>query len=361
MAVPSSFVLKTTGFLRGMQVGLLVMALGAAVFIPAALSREYMLFLLALFIIGTGLAILQTASNPYITILGPSESAAKRISIMGICNKVAGAIAPLVLGAIVLNNADELLRTLTTLDLTAKAQVLNELARRVIVPYSVMASLLLLLAFLLRFAKLPEISTEEKTSEFEVGKRPSIRAYPQVILGVVAIFCTVGVEVIAGDTIINYGLYLGISLEEAKRFTSLTLSAMVVGYGIGIVLIPRYLKQEFALTLYSLLGVSLAVLAMFTQGFTSVVCIALLGIANAMLWPAIWPIALTGVGSLTGFVSSLLIMGISGGAILPLLYGRLVMSSNNQMAYWILLPCYLFTAYYGLFGLRLLKRYNSQI
>jgi FHS family L-fucose permease-like MFS transporter len=376
MAIPSAWVLKKTGFKNGMSLGLVLMALGALIFIPAAYSRMFGLFLTGLFVQGTGLAVLQTASNPYVTILGPLESAAKRISIMGICNKIAGVISPLILGAIVLKGMDRFDKTmLDALDGLQRTAMLDELAGRIILPYIIMAVVLVILALLLRFSALPDIDTDKEDASTSSANqsKTSIFQFPQLILGVIAIFVYVGVEVVAVDTIINYGNAQGFSFELSKYFASYTLAAMVLGYIIGIIAIPKYLKQENALMISALLGIVFGVLAIFSAGlhfqttfsFTlagfslvlpfdlSVFFIALLGLANAIMWPAIWPLAIDGLGRFTKIGSSLLIMAIAGGALLPLLYGRMVDVFSPQQAYWILIPCYIFIFYYALSGHKL--------
>jgi len=372
MAIPSSWVLHKTGFKNGMSLGLILMAIGALIFIPAAYSRMYGLFLTGLFVQGTGLAVLQTASNPYVTILGPLESAAKRISIMGICNKIAGVISPIILGAIVLKGMDRFDKNLLgAMDDLQRAMALNELAGRIILPYIVMAVVLVILAFLLRFSTLPDIDTdqEDETTLSANSSKTSIFQFPQLMLGVLAIFVYVGVEVIAVDTIINYGKSVGFSFELSKFFASYTLAAMVLGYIIGIIAIPKQMKQETALMISAVSGVVFSVLAILSQGVyqtsipvellgfsmilpfdLSVFFIALLGLANAIMWPAIWPLAIDGLGRFTKIGSSLLIMGIAGGALLPLLYGRFVDLFNPTQAYWILVPCYLVLFYYAFSG-----------
>lgn len=350
MALPSSWILQKTGFKNGMMLGLIVMAIGTLLFIPAANSREYGLFLLGLFVIGTGLSILQTASNPYITILGPIESAAKRISIMGICNKVAGAIAPLILGAIVLADADTFVADLAGLDAVEKAARLDELARRVIAPYMMMTAVLVALALFVRFSPLQEINPEEESAEGIAGDtRSSVFQYPNLVLGVLAIFCCVGVEVIAGDTIGGYGTTQGIALSEAKNFTSFTLSAMVVGYIIGILAIPKYISQSKALSISAVLGILFAMMAILSSGYNSVLFIALLGLANALVWPAIWPLAIQGLGKFTKTGSAMLIMGIAGGAIMPLVYGAFadMPAFGPKLAYIVLVPLYLFLLFFS--------------
>jgi FHS family L-fucose permease-like MFS transporter len=352
MAVPSAWVLKATGFKKGMSAGLLVMGVGALLFVPAALTRTYGLFLLGLFVQGTGLAVLQTAANPYITILGPRESAAKRISIMGICNKVAGALAPVALGAVALKDADALVKRLGTLDAAAKAAELNALAARVITPYLLMLAVLVLLAVLIYFSSLPEIDTdhEDETVAAANTNKSSVFHFPHLILGALAMFFYVGVEVIAGDTIISYGSSQGIALATAKFFTTCTLVAMIVGYGVGIVAIPRFISQEKALQVSAVTGVVFALGALFTTGYTSVLFISLLGLANSLIFPAIWPLAIEGLGRFTKLGSSLLIMAIAGGAVLPPLSGLLADHSSPQHAYWLVIPCYLFLLFYGVAG-----------
>lgn len=354
MALPSSFILERTGFKKGMALGLLVMAVGALLFVPAAMTRTYGMFLTGLFVIGTGLSLLQTASNPYITIIGPIESAARRISLMGICNKVAGVMAPLVLGAIILGDADELERKMALLDDADRVKMLDELASRVIPPYLVMAASLGALAWMIRWSSLPEIEWAEEKSQPYVFQedKTSVWQFPALILGVVALFFYVGVEVMAGDTIGNFGLAQGIALAEAKHFTSYTLASMVVGYLFGIITIPKYISQAGALALSAITGVLFSVLAILSSGYAAVLFIALLGLSNALMWPAIWPLAIDGLGKFTKTGSALLIMAIAGGAVMPLLYGRLadMPAVGVQQAYWIMVPSYLFILFYSVRG-----------
>jgi len=374
MALPSSFILKKTGFKNGMSLGLWVMGIGALIFIPAAYTRNFGLFLVGLFIQGTGLSILQTASNPYITIIGPRESAAKRISIMGICNKLAGTIAPILLASIVLKDSiilDQALAQAT--DLLQKTALLDEMAQRVISPYVIMAIVLFLLGFMIRVVHLPNIDIDQEDEPETAGEnhKKNVFQYPQLVFGVLALFFYVGVEVIAGDSIIRYGQSLGISIESAKYFTSLTLIGMMIGYIIGIASIPRLISQGNALVVCAFLGIAFSMAAIYTPSslmieipfrdlltFDSVkltipisaLFIAMLGIANSLVWPAIWPLAIDGLGKFTKTASALLIMAITGGALLPLLYGKLAMSYNTQYAYWILVPGYLIILFYALIG-----------
>jgi glucose/galactose transporter len=368
MALPASYIIDKVGYRKGMSLGLIIMALGALVFIPAAESRTYWLFLTGIFIQGAGMTLLQTASNPYITILGPIESAAKRIAIMGIANKVAGALGSVIFGAILLSGIDEIKEKLGTVSASEKSDLLNTMADSVVTPYIVMAVVLFLLGILIRKAPLPHVEAEPiEDSKDGMKSKTSIFQFPHLWLGVIALFLYVGVEVIAGDTIISYGIALDIPVAQAKFFTLFTLMAMVATYALGVFLIPKYITQAFALKVSAILGILLSFCVVFTTGFTSVLFVAALGVANALVWPAIWPLALTGLGKFTKTASALLIMAISGGAILPPLYGALVDSKKEQLlvsgidqtsamaeaasyGYWILLPCYIFILFYAFSG-----------
>lgn len=359
MAPVSTWVLNKFGFKKGMAISLAIMAVGALLFIPAAYARTYLLFLTGLFIMGGGLAILQTASNPYITIIGPVETAAKRISIMGICNKFAGALAPIILGYFLnLGEADKVQQSLATMSPEESAAALDKIALQVVNPYIGIVVVLLVLAFWISRANLPEVKGDEEEDASHhtlTESKQSIFDFPHVILGFVALFMYVGVEVLAGDTIIAYGKYLGIPLETAKFFTSFTMGAMVVGYIIGIIAIPKYLSQEAALKISAILGIFLTAGIVFTDGIVSLTLVGLLGLANSLVWPAIWPLALKGVGKFTSAASGILVMGIAGGAVIPLLYGQLAHFTNSHQAYWIALPCYLFILYYAISGHKVRK------
>lgn len=352
MAPVSTATLRYFGFKNGMAVGLIVMAVGAVLFIPAAMSRTYLLFLIGLFVQGGGLAILQTASNPYITIIGPPESAAQRISIMGICNKFAGGLAPVVLGFFLLSDADGLTERIAALSDVERAAELDALASKVIVPYLGIVAVLVVLAFVIFKSSLPEVDTDaedETVAASNTGKK-SVFEFPHVLLGVLTLFLYVGVEVIAGDTVVSYAASEGVSLAQAKFFTSATMVSMIVGYVVGIIAIPKYIKQERAFVFCAILGLLFSFGALATSGVVSVAFISLLGLANSLMWPAIWPLALAGVGRFTKAASSLLIMGIAGGAIIPLAYGALADQLTPHQAYWIAVPCYLFILYYAVSG-----------
>lgn len=371
MALPAAALLQRIGYKNGIVIGLLIMTVGALIFIPAAQTKLYSIFLAALFVLGTGLTVLQTATNPYIVVIGPRESAAVRISLMGILNKSAGIIAPLIFTAFVLTDMSQFNEArLTALDVNQRLIELEELSSRLIMPYIVMALMLATLAVLIYLSPLPEVdlsSDEDKSTSESKASNKSILQFPHLIMGAITLFLYVGVEVIAGDTIGLYGKEIG--LENFGQLTSYTMAFMVLAYVIGMFIIPKWISQEKALVGSALLGLVFASMIIFGSqdsssvwdtvfawtGVTaipnSVLFVALLGFANALVWPTVWPMALKDLGKHTATGSALLIMGISGGAIFPLLYGAFAeYSGNSQVSYWVMLPCYGFILYYALAG-----------
>ncbi len=361
LALPSSMIISKTGYKNGMAWGLLIMALGSLIFIPAANSRNFGLFLTGLFVQGTGLALLQTASNPYISIIGPIESAAQRISIMGICNKVAGMLSPLILGALFIKNAGKIEEEIVkATDPAIKEKLLNELASRVITPYIIIAIALVLLAIMIKRSSLPEIdpNAEDSTDQTLVAKT-NVFQFPHLVLGVLCLFLYVGVEVMAGDAIGVYGRQLGMPLDETKYFTTFTLLSMLVGYVIGIFTIPKYLSQQNALAISAILGIIFTIGVFVTQGYVAISFIALLGLANALMWPALFPLAISGLGRFTKTGSALLIMGIAGGAVVPLLYTMLKDKgiTSNEVAFLLcMLPAYVYILFYAVKGYAIGKK-----
>lgn len=366
MAIPSGILLKKVGFKRGIMYGFMLTALGAFLFVPAALVRQFEIFLIGLFSIRTGLAILQTAANPYVTIIGPIESAARRISIMGICNKFAGIISPLIFAALILKADDSELFSLIesgTLDAITKSAMLDELIQRVIVPYAILGGLLVLAGIGIRYSILPEINTDEQnaTDEKENGhnSKKSIFDFPYLILGALAIFFHVGTQVIAIDTIINYANSMGIDLLEAKVFPSYTLACTMIGYVLGILIIPKYVSQTKALIICTILGLLLSFGVVFAdfnvtlfghQANISIFLLCALGFPNALIYAGIWPLSIHGLGKFTKTGSSLLIMGLCGNAILPLIYGYFAEVYDLRIGYWILIPCFLYLIFFATKG-----------
>ncbi|MEE8587932.1 MAG: glucose/galactose MFS transporter [Sulfurimonadaceae bacterium] len=358
MAYPMSFILTKSGYKNGMAIGLGIMAIGALLFIPAAFSANFLIFLVALFTLGSGLTILQTASNPYIVLVGPTESAAMRISIMGLINKSAGILAPLVFTALIFSDLGSFSKEVLT---SAEIEIL---ASKLIMPYLVMAVILTGLIFLVLFSSLPEIEFADAEEDEE---RTNIFHYPQIVLGAIALFFYVGVEVVAGDTIGLFGQKLGVNNYTA--LTSYTMVFMVLGYLIGVFGIPKYLSQEKALKYSAIGGFATIIALLFSSDQSEVIStvlwgwsglatipdpvalVAILGLSHALVWPAIWPLALEGLGKFTAQGSALLIMSIAGGAILPLVFGQMAdIGGDMQFAYVITIPCYLFILYYAIKG-----------
>ncbi|MCF2491707.1 sugar MFS transporter [Dyadobacter chenhuakuii] len=365
MSVPSSYLLRAVGFKKGMMFGFWAMALGAFIFVPAAMSRTYEIFLLGLFTIGIGLAILQTAANPYITILGAKERAAQRISIMGICNKAAGILSPIVFAAVILRPTDTaMFQQLSSMTDIERSAALDELIRRVINPYIGLGSFLFILGFLVYKSPLPEIDTEHESEHLATANagKTSIFQFPHLILGALAIFLHVGTQVIAIDTIIGYANSMGIDLLEAKVFPSYTLFCTICGYLIGITVIPKYISQVTALRICTLLGTIFTLLIIFAKGELvflghtadiSIWFVVLLGLANSLVWAGIWPLALDDLGRFTKLGASIMIMGLCGNAIMPLFYGYFADMLDVHQAYWVLLPCYLYLVFYAVKGHKL--------
>jgi fucose permease len=229
--------------------------------------------------------------------------------------------------------------------------VLDELATRLIIPYILMALVLAGLGLLIRRSSLPDIKEDDSIpamplSNTGIGQRSALKTsifeFPQLLLAVLAIFFGVSAEVLTVDSIINYSEYLGYSFMEAKYFATYTLMIMIVSYLAGIWTIPRYIRQKKVLLYAGMLGLVLTLAAISASGRSSVWFIASLGLCNALLWPSTWPLALEGLGKFTKQGSALLIMGVVGAAVTPLVYGMLSDRFNPQAAYWVLVPCYAF-------------------
>jgi MFS transporter, FHS family, L-fucose permease len=361
LAIPSSWILNKLGTKNGMAVGLVIMAVGCLVFVFAGSQRSYPLFLTGLFIVGMGLALLQTASNPYVSIIGPIESAATRISIMGICNKLAGMAANFMFGSLLLGNADVIQKQIDeATDPLVKTQLLNDLSSRVETPYIILSIFLLVVAAVIKWSSLPDI--KEQASESDTGEtamtvgKTSILEFPHVLLGALAIFMYVGAEVMAGDVIGIYGKNLGFSDDISKYFTNFGIAGLLLGYVTNIILIPKYLKQEQWLTPCAILGIIMTIASYFTSGYVTVGCIVALGFANAIMWPAIFPLGIRDLGRFTNMGSALLIMGIVGGAIIPPLYGWLYAEGNpfgldfRSAFLLVMIICYIYILWFGLRG-----------
>lgn len=363
-ALPSAWVIRKVGYKTGMALGMATMMVAGLLFIPAAKTQVFGLFLFAQLVMGTGQTLLQTAVNPYVVRIGPEASAAARVSIMGILNKGAGVIAPLVFNALILASFTGLVGT------ELSQEKINEMADGLVLPYLGMAIFIGVLALAVKLSPLPELEKEEGDSDSETkGNLSAALAHPNLSLGVIALFFYVAVEVIAADTIGAFALSLGV--ENYAIMTSYTMAFMVLGYVLGIALIPRVISQQTALAVSAVLGCILTVVIVLSDAQSNVLAmslfgidlpdtllfIALTGLANAIVWPAVWPLALSGMGKLTSTGSALLVMGIAGGAFGPLFWGLASGTSVGQQgAYIVMLPCYLFILFYAVKGHKLRKK-----
>jgi glucose/galactose transporter len=362
MSMPGAFLLKKVGFKRGIMFGFFALSLGTLIFVPAALTRTYGIFLTGLFTMGTGLAILQTAANPYVTIIGPLDKAVQRMSIMGVCNKFAGIVSPLIFAAFTLKATDkELFAALPAMAETARNLALDEMIRRVVLPYSCLSVLLFAVGLFIRYSVLPEINTEEESEELaaaHAGKH-SVFQFPYLVFGAIALFLHVGTQVIAIDTIIGYATSMGMDLISAKAFPSYTLTATIIGYITGIFCIPRFISQTDSLRVCTIAGLLLSFCILFMPGHMmfkgheiaiSIWFVVLLGLPNALIYAGIWPLAIRNLGRFTKTGSSVLIMGLAGNAILPLVYGHFADQVGTRQAYWVLAPCFLYLVFYAAYG-----------
>jgi fucose permease len=372
MAIPSSFLLNKVGYKRGMMFGLWCMALGALLFVPAAYWRIYQLFLLGLFLLGVGLAILQSAANPYVTIVGPIDSAAKRMSIVGTGNKLAGVIANLIFAAVVIRESDRvLIREIEAGAYTGESlnAALDTLIKGVITPYLVLAVALFVFGIVVRYSTLPELdpSVVNKRSTEDENSHKSIIQYPALVLGVVAMFFHVGTQMIALGTSIQYAGTMGESLSGlARNIPSYTMFLTFIGYFLGIALIPKYLKQRNALLICASINLVLSALIITTSGTVnflgmttdiSLWYLVMMGLPNALLYAGIWPLAINRLGKYTNLGSAFLVMALSGSAIMPIVYNSFVEMNSSlsafdamKLAYWVLIPCFAYIVWYAAHG-----------
>lgn len=335
---PASRTISKIGYKRTMALSFLLFAIAFALFIPSAKSESFILFLVASFMSGIGNTFLQASVNPYITILGPIESAAKRMSIMGICNKLAWPVAPVFLAFVIGKNTTDTL--------------ISDLY----LPFYIIIGVFLLLGIISLLAPLPEVKAigEDSSSAEDclyASNKKSIWQFPHLLLGAFTLFLYVGVETIALSTLVDYADSL--ALPNASDYAWISSVGMVVGYICGIIFIPKYLSQAKALVICSLLGIAGALLVVLMPAEISIWFIGLMALGCSLMWPALWPLAIADLGKFTKTGSSLLVMAIVGGAVIPTIFGFLKDVVGAQNSYWITLPCFLFILYYGVSGYKI--------
>lgn len=351
MTIPASVLLGRTGYKKGALIGLWILALGAFLFVPAALTRTYNLFLVALFTMGTALAILQTVANPFVTIIGPIESAAKRISLVGICNKLAGILSPIIFSALVIRPSDKVTMSLIQngeLVGDAKNAALDELIRGVIPPYVVLGVLLFVFGIVFYKSRIQDINPSDNANTETQGRR-SVLSYPYLVLGVIALFCHLGAQALSVNTIVGFADSLGFG--STYIFPSLTLACTLLGYVLGVILIPKFISQQNMLKVVTVVGLILSVLVVVLPADVAIWCLVLLGIPNSVIYAGIWPLAIHDLGKWTNLGSAILVMALCGSAILPLVYASCVdVSGSLQASYWLLIPCFVYMIFYALWG-----------
>ena len=322
-----------------MALSFLIFAVAFILFVLSAKLENFILFLIASFVSGAANAYLQASVNPYITILGPIESAAKRMSIMGICNKLAWPVAPLFFALVVADQTN-----VQTSDLY--------------LPFYIIIGVFLLLGIISLMAPLPEVKAageDESEDEAEAcpyaASKTSVFQFPHLLLGCLALFLYVGVETVSLGTLVDYAKELG--LEGAANYAWIAPIGIVIGYICGIIFIPKYLSQATALKICSILAIIGSLLVVLTPSHISIYFISFMALGCSLMWPALWPLAMADLGKFTKAGSSLLIMAMFGGAVIPTLYGWLKDVATPQQAYWLCLPCFLFILYYGVAGYKI--------
>lgn len=342
---PASFIIKGIGYKKTMSLAFLIYAIGFLMFIPSAKHLSFSLFLLASFLCGTGNAVLQAAINPYVTILGPIDSAARRMSIMGICNSFAWPIAPILLTLMVGNDIQDV--------------ALDEIGK----PFAYLAVIAIVMGIVMFFSPLQEIKAvgedESETGDlnYATGKK-NIFQFPHLIIGCIALFLYVGVETIVDASSVDYAMDLG--LLNPDRYALVPMFGMILGYIIGIILIPKYLSQKMALRICSYVAILGTILVVFIPENMSIYFVFFISFGCSLMYPSIWPLALVDLGRFTKTGSSLLVTSIVGGAVLPTCFGFFKDVAGNQFAYILCLPCFLFILFYACYGYKIRTKIKKQ-
>ena len=350
MAIPAGMFLKRWGYKGGIITGLLVAAIGAFLFVPAANVRSYELFLFALFVIGCGIAMLETAANPYAAILGPAESASTRLNLAAAFNGLAAFVAPLVGTAFILSGIEHSAAELAAMPAAEKASYLNSEAASVRIPYAVLGASLVLIAVAFYFFRLPEVKSEEKSAKFS----QFIRAFRHRHLSwaVVAQFAYVGAQVCVTSFFIRMA-------KQGGGFDEKTAGYYLGAYGLLFMIgrfagtfFLRFVAPNKLLSLYAVICTALCLLAIFGSGGSVVYSLGGLGFFMSIMFPTIFSLGITDLGEDTKIGSSLLVMAIVGGAIFPYIMGSIIdLSGDNvQPGYVVPLLCYVVIIYFGLKG-----------
>lgn len=339
---PAGLTIKAIGYKKTMSLSFFIFAIAFYLFILSANGGSFTLFLLASFVSGAANAYLQASVNPYITILGPLESAAKRISIMGICNKLAWPIPSIFIVWLIGKDVNRI--------------GISDLES----PFLIIIAAFIILGIMAFFAPLPEVKaegedapTDSTSDEPNATGKTSVFQFPHLLLGCIALFLYVGVETVSLGTLVDYANSIG--LPNAANYAWIAPIGIVIGYICGIIFIPRYISQATALKICSIIAILGSILVVITPSDISIYFVSLMALGCSLMWPALWPLAIADLGRFTKTGSSLLIMAMFGGAVIPTVYGWLKDACDAQQAYWLCLPCFLFILYYGMYGCKIRK------
>lgn len=339
--IPATKCIEHIGYKRTMALSFVLFAAAFGLFIQAAATASIVWFLIASFVAGAANAVLQASVNPYVTILGPLESAAKRISIMGICNKLAWPATTLFITLVI-----------------GKGLVDIQM-EDLYLPFEIIIGIFIILGIIALMAPLPEVKAagEDPADENEAenqcsyaANKTSIMQFPHLLLGAFALFLYVGVETISLATATGYAKALDL---EGDNYGFIPSIGMVVGYIAGVILIPKYLSQAAAMKFCAIIALIGSVLVAILPGVWSVYCIFFMALGCSLMWPALWPLAMADLGKFTKAGSSLLTMAIAGGAVMPWVRGVIQDATSFQTSYWICVPCFLFILYYGMAGYKI--------
>ncbi len=341
--IPATHCIKAIGYKRTMALSFVIFAVAFGLFILAAKQNSLTWFLIASFVSGAANAVLQASVNPYVTILGPMDSAARRISCMGISNKLAWPVTTLFISLVIGKGIGEV--ELTDLYL----------------PFTIIIGIFLLLGLIALLAPLPDVKAEGEEESGEdiannsyADQKTSILQFPHLLLGCLALFLYVGVETISLATATGYAQSLGL---EGDNYGFIPSVGMIVGYICGVIFIPRYLSQAAAMRICAIVAlVGSVAVAVVPNPVISVYCIFLMALGCSLMWPALWPLAMADLGKFTKSGASLLTMAIAGGAVMPWLRGLLQDATSYQTSYWVSVPCFLFILYYGLAGYKIRRK-----
>lgn len=354
VGLPAGAIIKKVGYKKGILIGLVLMILGALIFIPAATTRIYGIFLVGLFTLGAGITILQVAANPYVTLLGNPKTASSRLNFTQAINSLGAAIGPFIGGWLILSGIEYSAEQWNALSANQQLAYQISEARSVIMPYAVLAIVLVLIGVMVFFSNLPEIENEEVEQETVTNnKKSSVWQYSHLTFAVIAIFLYVGAEVSIGSFLIKFAKMpqiAGLNELDAKNYISFYMLFAMVGRFIGAAILTKINPRAW-LGLNAVLIILLLTFAINSTGISALWAVTLVGFFNSTMFPTIFTLGIKDIGQYTKVGSSYLVMAIVGGAIIPPVMGLVSdMKNDIQIAFIVPLVCYIFIAYFGFIG-----------